>query len=338
MYTVKALPHRSIAVQFLKSPMPLYLTEREVTHLLTMPDAINAVEAAFVAAAPGPAAAASNHPRQRFFLPGGVLHTMAAALPARGVMGTKTYTSFGHTTRFWVTLFSADTGEMLALIEADRLGQVRTGAATGVAARRLARHDVQAVTLYGAGLQAQSQAEALLVARPQVREFQVYSRDAFNRETFCRKMTAKLGVRFSAMGSAEEAAHNTEVFLCATTSYEPYFRPEWLSPGDFVAAVGANRLTAREIGEDTVARADMVVVDDVDQAKGEAAELVYAYERRRWSWEKAIPLAEVTAGRAARRSPRDIVLFKSLGVALEDVAVGQVVYEKARAQGIGREL
>lgn len=299
---------------------------------------MDALEAAFVAAAAGPEAGAENHARQRFFLSHGVLHTMAAAFPAQGVMGTKTYTSFGSETRFWVMLFSSNTGDLLALIEADKLGQVRTGAATGVAARRLARPDAQKAALFGSGWQAESQAEALLTARPQLNEFHVYSRNAFNRDKFCRKMMAKLGVRFVSAENAEEAARSADVMACATTAREPFLDADWLSPGDFVAAVGANRLTAREIGEDVVAKASLVVVDDIAQAQAEAAELIFAYERRRWSWAQAVPLADVVSGRIGRRTPQDIVLFKSLGVALEDVALAQVVYANAQAQGAGREI
>ncbi|MBC8102812.1 MAG: ornithine cyclodeaminase family protein [Cytophagales bacterium] len=317
--------------------MPLYLTEPEVKRLITMPEAIAAVEAAF--ADQGAGRGAQNQARSRFFLPQGVLHTMSAALPSKGVMGTKTYTSFGTETRFWVMLYSAEDGSLLAMIEGDRLGQIRTGAATGVAARHLAREDATMASLFGTGWQAETQAEALLVARPNLREVQVHSRDAHNRETFCRKMTARLGIRFSPFGSAEEAARTTQILITATSAREPILRGEWLSPGDFVAAVGANRFTAREIDETVVARADRVVVDDLDQARLEAAELIYAYERRKWSWASAVSLAQVVAGPGpARRSGDEILVFKSLGIALEDVAVAQVVYENARSLGLGREL
>jgi ornithine cyclodeaminase/alanine dehydrogenase-like protein (mu-crystallin family) len=317
--------------------MPLLLNEAEVTRLLTMPEAIDAVEAAFKAQASGDGTA--NQPRARFFLPKGVLHHMAAALPAKGVMGTKTYTSFAGGTRFYVQLFSSETGELLAFLEADKLGQVRTGAATGVAARHMARPDVRRASLLGTGWQAASQAEALLAARPDLREFQVFSRDDGRREAFCRKMTAKLGIHFLPMDSAEGAARGTEIVVTATTAREPILKGEWLSPGDFVAAVGANRITVREIDDEVVARAAVVAVDDLAQAQIEAAELIFAYERRSWNWSRARTLADVVSGVVpARTGPEDITLFKSLGVALEDVAVAALVYEKARAQNVGRDF
>ncbi len=316
--------------------MPLYLTEHDVTGLLTMPEAIHAVETAFAAWARGEA---SNHPRERFFLPRGVMHHMAAALPAKGVMGTKTYTSYRDGTRFWVMLYSSETGDLLALIEADKLGQMRTGAATGVAARHMAREDAHRATLFGTGWQARSQAEAILCVRPNIRELMVCSRDFGRRETFCREMTAHLNVRCTPTANHEEAARGTEIIVCATSATEPVLKADWLSPGDFVAAVGANRMTAREIGEDVVSRADVIAVDDPAQARTEAGELVFAHERRKLSWERVTPLSEIVAGRMPGRSHADqITLFKSLGVALEDVAVAALVYEKAVASGVGREI
>ena len=327
---------------------PLFLSEDDVSRLLAPPgatleamrDAMNAVEAAFADQASG---RASNHPRERFFLPSGVLHHMAAAWPGRagsGVAGTKTYTSFaGRGTRFWVQLFGADTGDLLALIEADRLGQVRTGAATGVAARHLARADATRAAVLGTGWQARSQALALVAARPGLREIRAFGRDPGRRDAFCREMTDALGVRVAPASSVEEAVGDAQIVVCATAAREPILRGEHLGPGMFLAAVGANRMSAREISEEVVGRADRVIVDDVSQARNEAAELVFAHERRVFAWEKARPLAAVVAEDGpGRASDQEIFLFKSLGVALEDVAVAALAYDKARATGAGRDL
>lgn len=316
--------------------MPLLLSEDDVAVLLSMPEAINAVEAAFASQAAG---AASNHPRARFFLPRGVLHHLAAALPARSVMGTKTYTTFGGKTRFWVQLFSSETGDLLALIEADTLGQIRTGAATGVAAKFLAQNDAAVATLLGTGRQAQTQAEALATALPGLRAIRAWGRDASRRLEFCRAMTERLGIPVTPADSPEQALNDAPVVVCATSAREPILRGASLSPGTFVAAVGANRLSAREIDEETVARASVVVVDDLAQARVEAAELIAAHEKRLFAWERARSLAAVVAGNVpGRTSAAEITLFKSLGVALEDIAVAAVVYEKARAQKRGREM
>ncbi len=316
--------------------MALILTEENVESLLTMSEAIGAVEGAFDALALG---TGSNHPRERFFLPQGVLHHMAAALPAQGVMGTKTYTSFRSGTRFFVQLFSSETGNLLAYIEGNKLGQVRTGAATGVAAKYMSREDAQAATIYGTGWQAEAQAEAIVTVRPNLRHLRVYSRDVVHRENFCRDMTRRLNIHCAPCSSAEEAGRETEIIVCATAATDPFFKGEWLSPGDFVAAVGANRLSAQELDIETIARADIIAVDDLVQAKSEAAELIFAHERRRLSWESVVPLSSIVGGRViGRENPEQVTVFKSLGIAIEDIAVAALVYEKAMAQGIGREI
>lgn len=315
---------------------PLLIGEEEVDRLLSIPEAMEAVEAAFAAQARG---AGSNQPRARFFLPNGVFHHMAAALPERGYVGTKTYTSFAAATRFWVALFSAWNGDPLAVIAADRLGQIRTGAASGVAARHMARPDAAVAAILGTGWQARSQAEALLQARPDLREIRAFSRSEARRQSFSGEMSAVLGVPVAPVASAEEAARGADIVVCATTAREPILKGQWLAPGAFVAAVGANRITAREIDEEVVGRAGVIALDDPAQARVEAAELIFALERRRFTWERARPLSEIVAGHApGRESAEQITLFKSLGIALEDVAVAAVVYEKARAQGIGKEL
>lgn len=316
--------------------MPIFLSEDDVAALLTMPEAVAAVADAFAAQSAGGGA---NHPRGRFFLPNGVLHHMAAALPAKNVMGTKTYASFGGGTRFWVQLFSSETGELLALIEADRLGQMRTGAATGVAARFMAQKDASAAAILGTGWQARSQAMALRAALPGLREIHAFGRDTERRLLFCREMTDLLEIPVTPAPRIEAALHHAQVIVCATTAREPILRGEMLTPGQFVAAVGANRMTVREIDEDVVARADVIAVDDIDQARIEAAELVFAHERRKFAWERARTLADIAAGSIPGRiAPEQITLFKSLGVALEDVAVAAVVYEKAVARKIGKPL
>ncbi len=320
--------------------MPLLISEDDVSGLLTMPEAMNVVEAAFFAQAQG---AASNQPRGRFFLPGGVFHHMAAALlpgqASGGVVGTKTYTSFPGGTRFWVQLFSAENGDLLAIIEADRLGQMRTGAATGVAARFMARADAETAAILGTGWQARSQAAAIAVARPGLQKIRAWGRDAGRREAFCREISETLGRSVVPAGSVEEAVEGASIVACITAAREPILKGEWLAPGAFVAAAGANRITAREINEEAVARAAVIVVDDVAQARTEAAELIFAHEKRRFTWERAHPLAAVVSGQTpGRTGPDDITLFKSLGIALEDMAVAALVYEKARAQGVGRPL
>ena len=260
-------------------------------------------------------------------------------MPARGVMGLKSYTSYAGATRFFVLLFSSETGELLAIIEADRLGQLRTGAATGVAAKYMARADSAKVALLGAGGQAATQAEALRLTCPNLTQFRVYSRSAEKRQAFCQERSATLGLPFIPEERVEDAVRDADIVVCVTTAREPILRAEMLPPGVFVAAVGANRATAREVDEEVIARADIVAVDDVKQAMIEAAELIHANERLRFFWERAIPLAQIIVGHIpGRTKPDQLTVFKSLGIALEDVSAASALYENALRQGAGQTI
>ena len=317
--------------------MAVFLAESDVARLLTMKEAVTEVEDAFRSL--GSTEGAMNHARHRFFLPHGVFHHMESVLPARGVMGLKAYTSFKGQARFFVLLFSSETGELLAFIEADRLGQMRTGAATGVAAKFLARKNAMRVALLGAGGQAATQAEALRLTCPNLTQIRVFSRNAEKRQAFCQERSTALAIPFLSEARVEDAVADADIVVCATTAREPILTADMLAPGAFVAAVGANRVTAREIDEEIVGRANIVVVDDVTQAMTEAAELIHASERLRFFWERAIPLAQIVSGNIpGRTKPEQLTLFKSLGIALEDVAVANCIYENALSQGVGQTV
>jgi ornithine cyclodeaminase/alanine dehydrogenase-like protein (mu-crystallin family) len=267
-----------------------------------------------------------------------MLHLMAAALPGAGVMGFKAYTTFPGRVRFHFLLYDAQTGELLAVMEADRLGQRRTGAASGVATKHLARADAAVVALIGAGWQAESQLEAVCAARPP-REVRVFSRDAARRQTFSERMSAALQREIRPVASAREAVEGADVVITATSAHTPVFDGEWLKPGTHVNAMGSNSLLKREIDLTTVRRSDVIVVDARDHVALESGDLLEPLERGIIYPEALRELGEVVAGRCAgRASPEQITLFKSHGLALEDVAVAARVYEAARAAGAGQPL
>lgn len=314
--------------------MALLLTEAEVTELLTMEDAIAAVEAAFRAMGRGEA---TNIPRRRGRLPGGMLHLMGGAVPGAGY-GFKAYTGGRGRTRFLVGLFSPEDGSLLALMEADRLGQQRTGAASGVATRYLARPDARTVGLIGAGWQARSQLEAVCAVR-RVTEARVYSRDPERRAAFAREMGAALGVEVRPVASAREAADGADVVITATSSRDPVLEGAWLAPGCHVNAIGSNALNRRELDEAAVLRAGLIAADSVEQCKLEAGDLAPLVDAGRLRWEAVVELGAIVAGQAAgRTAPDQITLFKSLGLGIEDVAVAAHLYTLARERGVGREV
>ncbi|MCS6775976.1 MAG: ornithine cyclodeaminase family protein [Chloroherpetonaceae bacterium] len=316
--------------------MAIFLTEQEVSRLLNLPEAIDALDAAFWRQAQGEVI---NQPRRRLHLPEGTYHTMIAADMELRTFAIKAYTSFRPATRFLVWLYNADNGDLLAVMEADTLGQVRTGAATGVAARYLALKSTGLrVGIFGTGWQAQSQLEAVCAVR-EVHEIVAYSRNEARRNTFCEQMTARLGVPVVPATAPEQAAQERDIVITATTSLTPVLRGEWLAPGAFVAAVGSNLLIKREIDEETVRRSALIVVDSVEQAKIEAGDLLPPYEKRLFRWEQVAELKDVVAGACPGRTGSDqIVLFKSTGLAMEDVAVATLVYYHAQQSGAGTPL
>lgn len=262
--------------------MPLFLREAEVTALLSMEEAIAALEEAFRAQAAGQAA---NQPRRRIRWPGGALHVMAAGGPGLGYVGLKAYTTVGGRTRFVVLLFEAESGELAAAMEADALGRLRTGAATGLATRFLARPDARVVGLYGSGHQAETQLRGVRAVRP-LEEVRVYSPTPAHREAFARRMAEGLGLPVRAVDRPEAAADGADILITITNAREPVLRGAWLRPGVHVNAAGSNALIRRELDLEAVLRADLVVIDDRDQGKIEAGDLLEPVERGLLQWSR----------------------------------------------------
>jgi alanine dehydrogenase len=315
--------------------MTLFLSEKQVSNLLTMPEALQVVEEAFRHVATGEAL---QQPRRRLIMPKGIYHIMPAADLQTETFGVKLYTSFSPRTRFLFLLYSSQNGDLLAVIEADKLGQVRTGAASGIATKLLANHaDPLRVGLFGAGWQAETQIEAVCTACT-VQQVLVYSRTPERREAFCNKMSTLLRQDIRPAESPEEVVRNSNVIITATNSISPVLQGAWLRPGTHINAVGSNMLIRQELDIETIRRSDLIVVDSIEQARLEAGDLLPAFERGYFRWEQAVELAQiVNRQHPGRTKPEQITLFKSLGVALEDVAVATHVYKKALHQGIGEE-
>lgn len=316
-------------------PVALYLREADVASLVTLDDVIDTVERAFAEAAAGRAV---NRPRQRVQVEGGVLHVMAAGLPAWGVLGLKSYATTRGGRRFIGLLYGLDDGRLLAMMEADTLGQLRTGAASAVATKYLARPEAGTLGLIGTGWQARSQAAAIARVRP-IALVKAYSRTPERREAFAEEMTAELGAQVVAVDAPEEAVRDADIVTTITSARDPVVQGAWLRPGVHVNAAGANALPRREIDTGVVTRAARIVVDSREQARLEAAELTVPVEEGLLTWDRVAELAEVVGGQVpGRQGPEEITLFKSLGIALEDVAVMHLVYHRACERGVGEEI
>jgi ornithine cyclodeaminase/alanine dehydrogenase-like protein (mu-crystallin family) len=315
--------------------MALLLRESDVTLLLKMDDVLAAVEAGFRSLGEGRAV---NRPRSRASTSSGTLHVMHAAVPDVGMMGVKAYATAPRGTRFLALLYRMEDGEVLAIIEADRLGQMRTGAASGVATRHLARPEAGAVGLIGAGWQARSQIEAIVRVRP-VALVKVYSRRAQRAEAFAEEMTTELGAQVVAVSDAREAVEDTDIVVTATTSREPVLSGAWLRPGTHVNAIGSNAASRQEIDAEAVRRSDLIAVDDLEQARIECGDLVALALAGEPVWDRVVELGAIVAGREpGRQRPDQITLFESQGIAMEDVVTMDLLYRRAVAAGAGQEV
>jgi ornithine cyclodeaminase/alanine dehydrogenase-like protein (mu-crystallin family) len=311
----------------------LLLTEDDVRQVLTMEMALEAVEAALRKLALDEA---QNVPRSRCQTDHAMLHVMAASAKTLGVMGYKSYGTSKRGASFHVGLYDGKTGALSALIQADYLGQVRTGAASGVATQYMARPEASEVGLFGTGKQARTQLLAVCKVR-KVSRVQVYSPNEEHRRQFAAQMSEQCGVEVQPVPRPELAAGDKDIVITATTSREPVFNGHWIAEGTHINAAGSNFLGKAEIDAVTVRRCESIVVDSKEQARLEAGDFVQPLEEGSIHWADVHELGQVIVGRyTGRAHPQDVTLFKSLGIAIEDVAVAAKVYARAQAAGIGR--
>jgi alanine dehydrogenase len=309
--------------------VPLYLTEQDVEKLVTPADAIAAVEACFERLARGEV---DNRPRTRQKVEGGVFAVMSAVDHELGLAGVKSYAWVPGGTPFVVCLFDVERGELAAVIEADKLGQLRTGAASAVAAKYLAREGAASLGVLGCGWQAESQVVFIREAVPTIERVVAYCRTDENLAKFCKKLEAE-------PGENHRNAGEQDIVVTVTTSRDPVLRGEWLSPGALVCAVGANDQRARELDNAVLERSSFVCCDSVAQAKLESGDLIEPVDQGILDWLEVNELQDVVAGEVqGRQSAEDIVLFKSNGIAAWDVAAGALALARAREQSVGVEL
>ena len=309
--------------------MPLYLSERDVEGLITAGEAVPVIEECFLRMAAG---VVENVPRRRLPFDDGHFAFMSAVDRELGYAGVKSYAAAGGQVAFAVCLFELGSGKLAAVLEADALGQRRTGAASGVAAKHLARSDVRSLGVIGCGWQAEAQVDAIRAAVPTIESVVAYCRTPDKLRAFCRKTDATPAESHSEAGSQD-------VVVTVTTSRDPVLRGEWLRPGVLVCAVGANDPRRRELDNVVLERATLVCCDSREQAKLESGDLIEPVAGGALDWLEVQELQEVVAGELpGRQSDEDIVLFKSNGLAAWDVAIGVEVLGRARERGVGAEL
>lgn len=315
--------------------MTIYLDEARVRELLDMPTAIHAVERVLRAHA---LAEAVDVPRQRTRIAGAMLHMLQGAVPADHVLGFKTYTTTREGARFWVHLFDSASGRPLAVIEADYLGMMRTGAAAAIAARELAAKRAPVAAVIGAGWQARSQIAGLCAVRP-IEEVRVFARRRPALEAFCSEMRELVSCRIEPAASAEQAVAGAAIVATITNATDPVLRGEWLAEGCHVNAAGSNALTRRELDAEVFRRAALVCVDSREVALRESGDLLPVLERGRINERSMVELGEILAGqRAGRQGEHDITVFESQGMAVQDLAVAAEVLRRAGERSVGEAL
>jgi alanine dehydrogenase len=301
--------------------LPIYLKEADVVSLIGMTDTIDALTEAFRAQARN---AAVNIPRTRWGFAKGRLNVMGGGIGTRYALK-----AYGGST-YHVMLWESGKG-LLAIIEADNLGQLRTGAASAVASRAMARPGAQAVGMIGAGRQARTQAQALHAAGL-VRTLSIFARDRANLETFCTELAVELKVPVVAAHSAEEAIAQAGIAIAATSSSTPVIMSDWVTPGTHVNGMGANAAARQELDAALVARADLLVTDDIEQAKVEAGEFIALAKTGQLQWDRVTVLHDIVSA-PPTRAANAVTVYKSLGVGLEDAAVASLAYDRAVATG-----
>jgi alanine dehydrogenase len=309
--------------------VPLCLSESDVASLVAPADAVAAIEACFLRMAAGEVEIA---PRRRLRLSEGALADMAAVDRGLGLAGGKLYAATANGASYAVSLFDSESAELVALLEADTLGQLRTGAASAVAARHLANPDARSLGVIGCGYQAETQVACIRAALPSVERVVAYCRTPERLARFCARVDCE-------PGESHRDAASQDLVVTITSSRDPVLRGEWLAPGTLVVAAGANVVTRRELDNAVLARAQFVCCDLLEQAKLESGDLVEPVQAGVLDWLEVHELHEVVAGQVTgRQSSDDIVVFKSNGLAAWDVALGAEAVRLARERGVGTEL
>jgi alanine dehydrogenase len=318
--------------------MAIFLTNQEVRSLLPMKDCVELMARVFQDEADGKS---KTLPRQHIPLPVGFHRTISGVAEGFGVYGMKTYGAVRKEgwlrTRYLVMLYSLEDGLLQAIMEARDIGQIRTGAVAGLATRILSREDAHTIGIIGTGWEARSQIAAMNVVRD-ITHVKAYSRSPENREKFANEMHERYGVDVQPVATAEEATRDVDIFITITGANDPLINGAWLSPGTHINAVGATTPNRRELDVESVRRSDLVVVEQIEQAQADAAELFTAVEEGALNWDDVVLLKDLVSEPPPIRTASVITQFNSLGVATEDLAAAAFVAEKAKEAGIGVEL
>jgi len=315
--------------------MALFLKDEDVAQCVTMDAMLEAIESMQRQYGDGQA---HNMTRRKIIADSGMLSVMGGGLFHQGLLGVKTYTVVKGAYSFQVSLYDANTGELLLYTQANRLGQLRTGATTGVAVKHLANPGDATVGIIGTGGQAPTQLEALSKVRG-IKKIKAYSRTQERREAFARRMTDTMGVEVSAVASNEDAVRDCDIVLCIAATMDPVVEGAWLKDGSTLIGAGPTTWRAREVDEAVITRAGKLIVDSTEQAAIEAGDLCSAVDKGIIQWSKVHELRHVVSGAVTGRDSKDqLVYAKIMGTGVADVAAAKLAYDSAKAAGLGTEI
>ena len=315
--------------------MALFLKDEDVAQCVTMAAMLEAIESMQRQYGDGQA---HNMTRRKIIADSGMLSVMGGGLFHQGLLGVKTYTVVKGAYSFQVSLYDANTGELLLYTQANRLGQLRTGATTGVAVKHLANPGDATVGIIGTGGQAPTQLEALSKVRG-IKKIKAYSRTQEHQEEFARRMTDTMGVEVSAVASNEDAVRDCDIVLCIAATMDPVVEGAWLKDGSTLIGAGPTTWRAREVDEAVITRAGKLIVDSTEQAAIEAGDLCSAVDKGIIQWSKVHELRHIVSGAVTGRDSKDqLVYAKIMGTGVADVAAAKLAYDSAKAAGLGTEI
>jgi len=315
--------------------MALFLRDEEVSRAVSMDDMLSAIESMQGHFGRGEAMVL---PRKKIIASGGMLAVMGGGLFYDGVLGVKTYTVVRGTYSFQVSLYDAETGRLMCYTQANRLGQLRTGATTALAVKYLSNSDAATVGIIGTGYQAPTQLEAISKIRI-IKSVKAFSRTAENRDAFAKTMTDSLGLAVSSASGAQEVVEGSDVVICIAAATEPVVNGEWLASGVTLIGAGPTTWRIREVDDAAIVRADKIFVDSVEQARDEAGDMASAVDRGLLQWSQLLELRHAVAGTVSGRDNHNQIVFaKMMGTGVADVAAAKLAYDKATEMGLGTEM
>lgn len=311
---------------------PLWITEADVTSLVSLADALKVLEAGVRMEGEGKA---SNIPKALGRWPKGAMHCLGAMFPEDGFVGWKTWaiTDAGGAVSY--ELFDANSGRLLAVIEAIAMGQLRTAAMTGLGTKWLAAPDADSLALVGIGRQAMAQVAAIHAVRP-LKQVLVCSRDEDRRNAFAASITERLGIAAQGAPTIEAAVGCAAITTLITRAAEPFLNAGMVPPGAHLNAVGAILPTHAEFADDVFARVGRIAVDSVADVRKNSREFIAHFGDGDWS--RVVALGSVVAAGEPPRSGRDLTLFKSMGMGISDLSIAAAVYRRAIDRGVGQPI